>query len=125
MPTWKITGPSANGLLPFNHSLCIKQARRKQMSIHLIITLKAKKSRLAAFTEIMMQAKTDFPEIEGCQSIRIFKDTRNPCTFSLIETWDSEEHHKSHLEEFTRSGGWEHMSSHLTSDPVVGYFSEI
>ncbi len=95
------------------------------MSIHLIITLKAKKSRLAAFTEIMMQVKTDLPAIEGCKSVRIFKNTRNPCTFSLIETWDSEERHKSHLKEFTRSGGWEHMSLHLTSDPVMSYFSEI
>jgi len=95
------------------------------MGIHLIITLNAKKNRLAAFTKIMMQAKTDLPEIENCKDVHIFKNTHNPCKFSLIETRDSEEQHKSHLEELTRSGGWKHMSSYLTSDPVMSYFNKI
>ncbi len=95
------------------------------MSINLIITLKAKKNKLMAFTEIMTQVKTDLPNIEGCENVRIFQDTKDPCVFCLIERWGSEEQHKSHIEEFTQSGGWEHMSPHLISDPTMRYCREI
>jgi len=95
------------------------------MSINLIVMLKAKKNKLMAFIEIMAEAKTDLPKIDGCESVKIFKDMNDPCVFYLIETWGSEEQHKSHIAEFSQSGGWEHMSSHLISDPVMSYFREI
>jgi len=95
------------------------------MDAHLIITFTVKTDRVTAFSEIMRQVKSDLPKIDGCKAVRIFNDKSNACVFSLIETWTSEERHKAHIDSFMKSGGWDHLSSHLACDPVSSYHREI
>jgi len=95
------------------------------MSVNLIATLKSKKEKLVVFTEIMEKMKIDLPQTKGCHSIQIFQDDKNPCIFTLLEVWETKEQHKAHMEEFVRLGHWKHLASHLGSEPVSGFFSEL
>lgn len=95
------------------------------MSTNVIITFKSKPEKLVAFMEILKGVKNDLPNVEGCTAVRIFNDINEPCTFTLVETWQSESAHKKHIEAFVASGGWGHVASHLACDPVSGYYKAV
>ncbi len=93
--------------------------------IHLIVTFEASSEKLAAFRQILQQVKTDLPQAPGCQAVRIFNSTSNERVFTLVETWDSENAHRAHIERVVQSGGWEHIRAHLVSDPLSSYLREV
>lgn len=95
------------------------------MSTNVIITFKSKPEKLAAFTKILSEVKTDLPKVDGCIAISIFHDTRDPCVFTLVETWQSEAVHKKHIEGVVSSGGWSHIAAHLACDPSSSYFQPL
>jgi quinol monooxygenase YgiN len=95
------------------------------MSIQLIITFTAEPSKQAAFADILAQIKTSLPKVQGCKGVRVFNDIQNPNVFTLVETWDSQEQHKAHIDQVMASGAWTHIASHLTGDPVSSYYQEM
>jgi quinol monooxygenase YgiN len=96
------------------------------MSIYVIFTCKSKPDKLVALTEILNQAKLDFPNnVKGCEAFRIFNDVNDPYTFTLVETWASETDHKNNIGSMVASGVWGHIASHLACDPASSYFKEL
>ena len=95
------------------------------MSTNVIIIFKSKPEKLAAFVEILNQAKNDVPKAAGCKAFRIFNDVNEPCTFTLVETWASEAEHKKFFEGMVSSGFWSHLATHLACDPTSGYYKEL
>ncbi len=43
----------------------------------------------------------------------------------IVEEWVSEDLHKKHVEELVSSGVWGNIVSHLSEDPITGYYSVI
>jgi quinol monooxygenase YgiN len=93
--------------------------------IHLIVTFEASGERLAAFRQLLQQVKTDLPQAPGCRAVRIFNSTSNERVFTLVETWESENAHRAHIERVVASGGWDHIRAHLVSDPLSSYLREV
>ena len=94
------------------------------MSVQLIITFNVAAGKLPAFVEIMRQVQSSLPQVAGCNAVRIFHGTNDEHVFVLVETWESEQAHRAHIENVVRSGAWDHLRAHLTRDPVSGYYSE-
>jgi quinol monooxygenase YgiN len=94
------------------------------MSVQLIITLEVAAGKLPAFMQIMRQVKSSLPQVPGCQSVRIFNGATDEHVFVLVETWESAEAHRTHINDVIESGGWDQLRSHLACDPVSGYYFE-
>ena len=96
------------------------------MDTNVIITFKSKPEKLAAFINLLNQAKNDLPnKVVGCKAFRIFNDVNEPCTFTLVETWASETDHKKNIESMVSSGFWSHIATHLACDPTSSYYKEL
>jgi quinol monooxygenase YgiN len=95
------------------------------MKTNVIIKFKAKPEKLLDFKKILESVKLDLPTVCGCEGVQIFCDTKNPNTFTLVETWDSEKSHKKHIEGVIESGAWEDLALHLECDPESSYYTEI
>lgn len=94
------------------------------MSVQLIITFNVADGKLPAFVQIMQQVKSSLPQVAGCKAVRILHSTADEHVFVLVETWESAEAHRAHIENVVRSGGWDHLRAHLARDPVSGYYAE-
>jgi quinol monooxygenase YgiN len=95
------------------------------MSVNVIVTFAVREESLADFRTILGQVKESLPTSPGCMSVRIFGNVIDPKIFTLVETWESESKHKSHLDALTASGAWKEIARHLTGDPVSSYYREI
>lgn len=95
------------------------------MSTNVIVTFKSKPEKLAEFVNLLSQAKNDLPKVAGCKVFRVFNDVNDPCTFTLVETWESETDHKTNIESMVASGFWSHLATHLACDPTSGYYKEL
>jgi quinol monooxygenase YgiN len=95
------------------------------MKTNVIITFKVKPGRIAGFREILESVKSDLPKVTGCTGVKVFNSTKNTNIFTLVESWDSEELHKKHIQGVIESGGWEVIASHLESDPDSAYYTEV
>lgn len=95
------------------------------MSTAVIVTFKSKPEKRADFHELLVQAKRVLPSVAGCEVFRVFNDVNDPCTFTLVETWASEQDHKNNIESMVASGFWAHLAEHLACDPISGYYCEL
>ena len=93
-------------------------------STQIIITFETKPELAAAFAALLEQVKRDLPAVPGCQSVRLFAATGNPCLFTLLEHWDSASQHQSHIDTVVSSGAWATLAAHLAKDPVSHYYTE-
>lgn len=94
------------------------------MDVFVFIEFTAKPERRASFAELLGQVRLDLAVVPGCKGVRIFHRRTDPCSFLLVERWDSEATHKAHLEKVVRSGAWDHVASHLAGEPVSRYLDE-
>ncbi len=92
------------------------------MKVNVIITFTAKVTMLEKFIKIMESVKHDLPAVQGCNGVQIFNNADSKNVFTLVESWDSEEVHKSYIEEVVVSGAWATIAAHLECEPVSGYY---
>ncbi len=95
------------------------------MSIQLIVQFKVKGNCLSDFSTIMRNVKSELPKVEGCISVDIHHSTDNVANYLIVEKWTSEALHKKHVEVLVSSGVWDNIVSHLSEDPIAGYYSVI
>jgi len=91
-------------------------------SMNVIITFEVKEEKLSSFMEIMNDVKKNLPEVEGCNNVTVYNDTENSHIFTLVESWNSKDSHKKHIDAVVASGAWDSISQHLQGDPVSSYF---
>ena len=94
------------------------------MNVHVLITFTAAPEKRAAFAELLARVRLELPQVPGCTGVRVFQHRGAPCTFTLLETWESESKHNAHFEHIVRSGTWEHIASYLDAEPVSSYCDE-
>ena len=92
------------------------------MSTNVIITFTVKEDCIKEFGAILSTVKETLPDVEGCNSVNVYADSKNKCVYTLVENWDSEELHKSHISRVVESGDWENIAKHLQKDPESSYF---
>ena len=90
-----------------------------------IITFEAKPESSASLGAMLMQAKHDLPQVDGCNGARLFAAEDNPCVFTLVEDWESRSAHQAHIDRVVASGAWAQIASHLTGEPMSQYFNEL
>jgi quinol monooxygenase YgiN len=90
-----------------------------------IITFRSKPEMLGRFSDVMQSVKSTLPLIPGCKAVRIHQGTDDPCVFTLIETWESEERHREHTAGLMANGSWAQISTLLTSEPESAYYAEL
>lgn len=95
------------------------------MSVVQIITFRAKPEKLAQFTDLMQSLKATLPSVPGCEAVRIHQGTDDPCAFTLVETWITEDRHREHIAELQKSGAWSDVAALLAGEPASGYFVEV
>ncbi len=93
--------------------------------ISVIITFEAKPENAAAVAAVMAQVKRNLPAVHGCNKVRLFGSSDNPCIFTLLEEWESEGHHQAHINVVVASGAWDSIALHLASAPVSHYYKEL
>jgi quinol monooxygenase YgiN len=93
-------------------------------STQIIITFETKPESAKPFSALLAQVKRDLPTVPGCRSVRLFSAMGNPCVFTLLEDWDSESQHKSHIDNVVSSGAWAALAAHLAKEPVSHYYTE-
>ncbi len=93
-------------------------------STQIIVTFEAKPESAASLSALLEQVKRDLPTVPGCQSVRLFSATDNPCIFTLLEHWDSASQHQRHIEHVVSSGAWATLAAHLAKEPVSHYYME-
>ncbi|MBL1277547.1 MAG: antibiotic biosynthesis monooxygenase [Ectothiorhodospiraceae bacterium] len=92
---------------------------------HVIVNFNVKSDKAAEFVSILNNVKSELPKVEGCLGVKIFRNTSLMNKFTLVETWESKQHHQNHLSTLTEDGTWEFISSHLSIDPESSYFEAI
>lgn len=92
--------------------------------MNVIITFDVKEEKLDSFRGIMSDVKSSLPQVDGCSSVTVYNDVENPAVFTLVESWDSQQAHQSHIDSVVQSGDWDFIASHLKADPVSSYFQE-
>jgi quinol monooxygenase YgiN len=89
------------------------------------VILKALAEKQVAFQAIMESVKTDLPKVPGCLGVSVMQDLEDPCRFTLVETWESSDKHKTHIANLIANGTWAGIESHLDGQPVLGYFRQL
>lgn len=92
------------------------------MPVQVIVEFRAAEEKLPAFLDIMKSVSNDLPKVNGCSAVLVLRSSDDPCRFTLIETWDSSDHHQAHIDELVANGTWHAISQNLIADPVSGYF---
>jgi quinol monooxygenase YgiN len=92
------------------------------MSVKVVVQFKALQNKLEAFEILMRSVSKDLPGVTGCQGVEVLQDHEDACRFTLVETWDSSEIHKSHIDGLIADGTWAAIAGHLAEEPVSGYF---
>jgi quinol monooxygenase YgiN len=95
------------------------------MPVTVIITFTAKSEMLEGFRRLLVSVKHDLPTVPGCLGVQVYCKTGDPRTFTLVESWESVDAHRTHLDAVAASGTWEIITSHLAQDPVSGYFQPL
>ncbi len=95
------------------------------MSVNVVVLFKALAEKQAAFQAIMESVKTDLPKVPGCLGVSVMQDLEDPCRFTLVETWENSDKHKSHIANLIADGTWACIESHLDEQPVTGYFRQM
>ena len=95
------------------------------MSLKLLITFQVKEEKLEAFLQLLQEVKVSLPKVGGCHGVQVFQSTKQKHTIMLLESWQSVEKHKAHIEEVISAGGWEKIASHLSVEPVSDYVHEL
>jgi quinol monooxygenase YgiN len=90
-----------------------------------IITFRSKPEMLGEFAGVMHSVKSSLPQIPGCKAIRIHQGTDDPCVFTLVETWDSEDRHREHIAGLVADGSWAQISTLLAGEPESRYYAEL
>ncbi|KJF70658.1 putative quinol monooxygenase [Agrobacterium arsenijevicii] len=83
------------------------------MSVSVIVQFKAMITSLSAFQTIIETVKIDLPSIAGCQAVSVMQDLEDPCRFTLVEVWESQERHAAHVANLIADGTWAGIASHL------------
>ncbi|MDO3385468.1 antibiotic biosynthesis monooxygenase family protein [Gilvimarinus sp. SDUM040013] len=95
------------------------------MSIQVIVQLSAKEDKQDSFRKLMASAKKDLPTVNGCQSVNIYHKTSNPLEATLVETWESTEHHHQFLDNAVKSGARDTLKEHLQEEPISNYYQKM
>lgn len=95
------------------------------MSVNVIVQFNALPTSLASFQSIMETVKVDLPTIPGCRGVTVMQDLKDPCRFTLVEVWESEETHAAHVEGLIADGTWTGIASYLATQPSPGYFRSL
>ena len=90
-----------------------------------IIHFEVKTKSLNEFHNIMQNVKQELPNLEACNSVKIYRDNENPEKYTLVENWKSPESHQSHVQELINNGTWEHISNLLEIPPTASYFEQL
>jgi len=91
-----------------------------------LITFVLKPDRISDFQTMLATVKTDLPNVDGCQSVRIFQhdaDAQN--TFTLLETWDTKLLHQAHVARLQESGDWDAIDAMLATPPNGHYMQAL
>jgi len=87
-----------------------------------LITFAVKPDRIPDFAAMLATVKTDLPNVDGCQSVRIFQhDTDAQDCFTLLETWDDKSLHQAHVARLQESGDWDTIEAMLATPPNGHY----
>ncbi len=95
------------------------------MSVQVVVQFKALAEKQAAFEAIMESVKADLPKVPGCLGVSVMQDIDDPCRFTLVETWESQDRHKAHIGKLIADGTWAGIESHLDDQPGSGYFRQV
>ena len=90
-----------------------------------VITFRAKPEKLTAFSDVMHSVKATLPTVPGCEAVRILHGTDDPCLFTLVETWISEDRHREHIAGLVADGSWAAVSAFLEGEPESRYYAEL
>ena len=90
-----------------------------------IITFRSKPEKLGEFADVMHGVKSTLPLIPGCKAVRIHQGTDDPCVFTLVETWVSEDRHREHIAGLMANGSWDQISTLLAGEPESRYYAEL
>lgn len=95
------------------------------MSVYLVVQFKSLAEKQIAFQAIMESVKTSLPQVPGCLGVSVMQDIEDPCRFTLVETWESQDRQKAHIKNLIANGAWAHIESHLDKQPDSGYFRQM
>ena len=95
------------------------------MSINVIVNFNVKNNKISEFKNILSSVKTELPQVEGCYSVEIFKNTDAIGLFTLVETWETKQLHKNHISKLIEEGTWDFISGHLTAEPTSSYYKSL
>lgn len=89
--------------------------------VYVIVKFVVKEESADNFNTIMNSLKLDLPGVDGCEAVQIYNSLGDPAVYSLVETWQSEDFHKRHIDHLQSSGDWNKISALLEKDPEVFY----
>ena len=89
------------------------------------VTFEAKSEHLGEFVAILAAVRTDLPKVDGCNGVRIFSHREAPNSFTLIEDWENQDYHSTHIENAVSSGAWVKIEKLLNSPPVILFMFEL
>lgn len=95
------------------------------MPVYLVVQFKAMAEKQVSFKAIMESVKASLPQVPGCLGVSVMQDIEDPCRFTLIETWESQDTHMAHIKNLITNGAWAHIESHLDKQPNSGYFRQM
>ncbi len=95
------------------------------MSIDFIIHFHAKPHEQDSFATLIEGVKQQLPLVDGCQQVVIYRNSSDPCRYTLVETWASKKHHTNNSEAMISAGHWAHIVSHLEAPPVGDYHERV
>lgn len=95
------------------------------MSTIFIINFNVNPNNISQFGQIMQSVLTDLPKINGCNGVQIFQNASQENNFTLVENWQSEQTHQSHIQNLTSNGEWDKIAELLAAEPVGHYFNQL
>lgn len=92
--------------------------------IRVIVHFNVKSEEKNTFRIILNNLKHDLPKVNGCNGLVIYEDHTNPQKFTLIESWDTVDAHKQHIENLIASGSWAGIAALLNGDLSSNYLKD-
>ena len=92
------------------------------MPVNVVVQFKTLAEKQTDFLVMMESVKAELPQIPGCLAVSVLQSVGDPRQFTLVETWENQDRHRTHIEGLLADGTWARIESLLESRPVSGYF---
>ena len=88
-----------------------------------IVTFHPRPEHEETFHDAMLSVRRDLPTVQGCNGVQVFRHHSDRAKYTLVESWQDQQSHSDHIDQFIASGAWKNLEEMLFEAPSTSFLS--